>query len=179
MVFFVLEAHRALYFSSGVDERTQRITGQRVIVAAGIDVLEPASLVKMALGVGALEQETFYLVSSVECVALLLVQFVGVILEHATNVAGIRTTALVDDFTKHQNFAGAENVGRRPVECAPIDSEAQIALALRGEAANRGTIKGQVIPALEQELLVVIEHVQPAFEVAEQHGDGLDPLLVS
>ena len=31
---------------------------------------------------------------------------------------------------------------------------------------------------LSEELLVVIEHVQAAFEVAEQHGHGLDALLV-
>ncbi len=56
--------------------------------------------------------------------------------------------------------------------------EPQIALALRGKAADRRAVERQVVPALDQELLVVVEHVQAAFEVAEQHGDGLDPLLV-
>ena len=38
--------------------------------------------------------------------------------------------------------------------------------------------KVRLSDALEQELLVVVQHVQPAFEVGEQHGDGLDALLV-
>src|SRR5260370_1762320 len=53
----------------------------------------------------------------------------------------------------------------------------QIAFALRGEAADGRAVEGQVVPALDKELLVVIEHVQPAFQVAEQDRDGLDALL--
>ena len=92
--------------------------------------------------------------------------------------AGVRRAALVDDFAEHQHFAGAEDIGRRPVKCRPVDAQPQIALALRREAANRGAVKGEVVPALDQELLVVVEHVQPAFEVAEEHGHGLDALFV-
>jgi hypothetical protein len=49
---------------------------------------------------------------------------------------------------------------------------------LRRETSNRRAVEGHVVPAFEQELLVVIEHVQPAFEVAEQQGYGLDAFLV-
>ena len=178
VIFLVLEAHGALHFGRGVDKRAQRIAGQRVIVSAGVDVFEFAGLVVVALGVGAFEEEAFDFVGGVERVALFLVQFVGIALQHAANVAGVGCAALVDDFAEHQHFAGAEHVGRRPVERAPVDAQAQIALALRGEAADRRAVEGQVVPALEQELLVVVEHVQPAFEIAEEHGHGLDPLFV-
>ena len=66
----------------------------------------------------------------------------------------------------------------RPVEGAPVHAQPQIALALRREAADRRSVEGQVVPALDQELLVVIQHVQAAFQVAEQDGDRLDALLV-
>ena len=45
MVLFVLEAHGALHFGGSVDERAQRIAGQRVIVATGVDILELAGFV--------------------------------------------------------------------------------------------------------------------------------------
>ncbi len=40
MVFLVLEAHRALHFGRGIDESPQRVARQRVIISAGIYVLE-------------------------------------------------------------------------------------------------------------------------------------------
>ena len=130
------------------------------------------------LGVEALEEEAFDFVGGVERVAVLLVELVGVAFEHAANVGGVGRAALVDDFAEDQHFAGAEDVGGRPVERAPVDAQAKIAFALRGEAADRGAVEGEVVPALEQKLLVVVEHVQAAFEVAEEHGHGLDALLV-
>ena len=114
MILLILEAHGALHFGGGVDERAQRIAGQRVIVAAGVDVLELAGFVIVALGVGALEQEAFNFVGGVERVALLLVQLVGVALEHAANVGGVGRAVLVDDFAEDQHLAGAEDVGRTP-----------------------------------------------------------------
>jgi len=50
---------------------------------------------------------------------------------------------------------------------------------LRGKAANGRPVKREVIPALDEELLVVIEHVQPAFEVAEEDRHGFNPFLVA
>ena len=55
VILFVLETHGALHFGRRVDERAQRIAGQRVIVAAGIDVFELVRFVITALGVGALK----------------------------------------------------------------------------------------------------------------------------
>ena len=75
MVLLVLKAHRALHFSGGVDESSQRIARQRMIVAAGVDVFELPAFVIVALGVGPLEQEAFNFVGGVERVPLLLVQF--------------------------------------------------------------------------------------------------------
>ena len=74
VVLLVLEAHGALHFGGGIDKRAQRIARQRVIIAAGIDVLELAGLVVMPLGVGTLEQEAFDFIGGVEGVAVLLVQ---------------------------------------------------------------------------------------------------------
>ena len=101
---------------------------------------------------------------------------VGKTLQHAADVGSIGLAVLVDDLAEDQHLAGTEHVGWRPVECAPVDAQTQIALALRGKAANRRAVEGQVVPALDQEFLVVIEHVQAAFQVAEQDGDGLDAL---
>ena len=51
MIFFVLEAHGALHFSSGVNELAQRIERQRVKISAGVDELELARLAVPLLGV--------------------------------------------------------------------------------------------------------------------------------
>ena len=73
MVLLVLEAHGALHFGAVIDERAQRIAGQRVIVAAGVDVLELAGFVIAPLGVHALEEEAFDFVGGVQRVAVLFV----------------------------------------------------------------------------------------------------------
>ena len=43
MVFLILKSHRALHFRGRVDERTQRIARQRMVIAAGIYVIELAA----------------------------------------------------------------------------------------------------------------------------------------
>ena len=91
---------------------------------------------------------------------------------------GYERPSLVDDLAEDQNFAGTEDVSRSPVERAPVNPQAQIALALGGEAADGRAVEGEIVPTLEQELLVIVEHVQPAFEIAEEHGHGFNPLLV-
>src|SRR5271165_2395303 len=136
MVFLVLEAHGALHFCSGIDESTQGVAGKRVVVSACVYVFEFSGLVIAALGIRALEQEPFDLVGGVVGGVLFLVQSLGVALQHATNVGGVGSAALVDDFAEDQHFAGAEHVGGRPVECGPVDAQAQIALALGREATN-------------------------------------------
>ena len=74
VVLLVLESHRALHFGAGIDERAQRIAGQRVIVAAGVDVLETLRLVIVALRIGALEKKSLNFVGRIQRVALLLVE---------------------------------------------------------------------------------------------------------
>jgi hypothetical protein len=75
VILFVLEAHRALHFSSGIDELAQRIERQRVIVAAGVDEIEAARLVELALGIRTGKEEAFNLVGGIERVALLRITF--------------------------------------------------------------------------------------------------------
>jgi len=117
-----------------------------MIVAAGVHVFEFSGFVIVALGVGALEEEPFDFVGGVEREACFFVEGFGVALEDATNVCGIGRPILVDYFPEDENFAAAEIVGRRPVEGAPIDPQAEIAFALGGEAADGGAVEGEVIP---------------------------------
>jgi hypothetical protein len=65
VVFLILEAHRALHFRRGVDERAERVARQRVIVAARVDVFELACIVKTPLGLGSVEEEALDFISSV------------------------------------------------------------------------------------------------------------------
>ena len=132
----------------------------------------------VALGVDALEEEAFDFVGRVEGIVFLGVEGVGVCLEHAAHVGGERRAVLIDDLAEDQDFAGTEEIGGGPVEGVPVHAEAEIALMLGGEAADGGAIEGEVVPALDEKLLVVIEHVEAAFEIAEEHGDGLDALGV-
>src|SRR3954451_14508819 len=178
MILFVLEPHRALYFSGGVDETAERIARKRVVVAARLHVFELGSLVITALGVRSFEEKAFDFVGGVERVSLLLEKLVGVVLEDAANIGAVRSASLIDDLAEDKHLAIAEHIGGRPVECAPVDAEAKIAFALRGEAANRGAVEGQIVVALQQKLFVVVEHVQAAFEVAEEHSDGLNALFI-
>ncbi len=56
--------------------------------------------------------------------------------------------------------------------------EAEVALFLRGKAADGGTVEGEVLVRAEEEFLIVVEHVEAAFKIAEENGDGLDALVV-
>src|SRR6202000_983908 len=85
-------------------------------------------------------------------------------LEQTAHIAAVGRAVLVDDFTEHQNLARAENVRRRVVKRTPVQAETKLAFALRGEAADRRTVKRQVVVALDQELLVIVEHMQAAFQ---------------
>src|SRR5262249_1752646 len=103
----------------------------------------------------------------------------GVALQDSTNVSGVRRAVLVDDVAENEHFARAEDIRRRPIKRGPIHGEPEIAFALRRESANRGAVEGQVVPALNEKLLIIVEHVEAAFEVAKEHGYGLNALFVS
>ena len=62
MVLLILKTHRPLHLCGRIDELTQRIARQRVIVAALIHILERPRLVEAPLGVDPLKQEAFNLV---------------------------------------------------------------------------------------------------------------------
>src|SRR5450432_2496197 len=125
-----------------------------MIVAAGVDVVELAGFMITALGIRPLEQEAFNFVGRIQGVAFFFVLIFGEILQHPTNVGTVRRTILIDDFAKDQNFSAAKNIGRAPIESAPIHRKTQIAFALRSKASNRRTIKSEVVPILDQEFLV-------------------------
>src|SRR5437660_6929928 len=99
MVFFVLEAHRTLHFSSRIDEGAQRIPGQRMVVSAGIHVLEFSSFVVAALRVRSLKQKSFNLVRGIQRVLFILVHLTGKTLKPSANISAIRRAVFVYHFT--------------------------------------------------------------------------------
>src|ERR1051325_5313466 len=149
-----------------------------MVVATSIYILELASLVELALGIGAVEEEPFNFIRGVERVTLFIKLLVGKLLQDAADVRRVGSALLLDDIAEYQNFARPEEIRWGPVERSPVNSQPQIALALRGKTADRRSVKSQVVPALQQELLVVIEHMQTAFQIAEHHRHSLDSLLV-
>src|SRR5581483_6868494 len=149
-----------------------------MIVPARVYIIELASFVVAALRVRALKQEAFNFIGRIQCVALLLVQFVGELLQNAANISSIGLAVLIDYIAEDEYLSWTEDICRRPIECAPVDPEAQVAFTLRGETPDRRTVTREVIPALQQEFLVVVQHVQAPFEIAEEHGYVLDPFFV-
>ena len=131
-----------------------------------------------ALGVRALKEEAFDLVGRVERITFLLVEIGRKSFQEAANISAIRFSTFIDYIAEDEHLAGTKHISWRPIERTPVNSQPQIALSLCSEAANGRAVEGEIVPALEQELLVVIEHVQPAFEVAEQHGYSLYSRLV-
>ncbi len=51
VIFFILKAHGALHFRALIDERTQRITWEGMIISTGVDVFEPMVFMEMAFSV--------------------------------------------------------------------------------------------------------------------------------
>ena len=150
-----------------------------MVVAAGVHIFKFGRFMVTPLGVGTLEQKTFNFVGGIERVSFLFVQIVGIAFQQSANVRRIRRAILVDHLSKNENLSGAKHIRGGPIKRAPVHRQPQITFALRRKAADRRAVKRQVVPALDQELLVVIEHVQAALEVAEQHGNCFDALLVA
>ncbi len=124
VILFVLESHGPLHFGAPVDKGAQRIAGQRVIVSAGVHILEFAGFVIAPLGVEARENEAFDFIGGVQRVAVLFELSLGISLQHAAHVADVRAAVLLQDFAEHHYLALAENVRRAPVERGPIDAQA-------------------------------------------------------
>src|SRR5215469_2657601 len=149
-----------------------------MIVPAGIHVLELAALVVMALGVRSLEQEPFNLIGGVERVSLFLMKSLGVTFQSTADVGAVRRPILINDFPKYQHLAAAKHVRWRPIKGVPIHTQAKITFALRSKTADRGAIEGQVVEALYQEFLVIVQHVQTALKIAEQDRDRFNMLFI-
>src|SRR6266478_6409149 len=116
MVFFVLEAHRTLHFSSRIDEGAQRIAGQRVVVSAGIHVLEFSSFVVATLRVRSLKQESFNLIRGIQRVLFILVHLTGKTLEPTTNIGAVGRAVFVYHFTENEHLAAAKHIRGSPVK---------------------------------------------------------------
>src|SRR5690242_11748309 len=120
-----------------------------------------------ALGTDPIKEESLDFIGGVERVTLLLVEAVRIAFQDAPDVSGIRRAILVDDVTEDENLARTKNVRRGPIKRGPIHGQTEITFTLRSEPANRGAVEGEIVPALDEELFVVIEHMEAAFEVAE------------
>src|SRR5438128_6803679 len=142
VVLFVLEAHGALHFRGRINESAQWIAGKRMIVAAGVDVLEFAGFVVAALRVRSIEEKAFNLIGGVQREALLFIETIGVALENSADIGRVRRAILINNVAKDEHLAGAENIGGRPIECAPVHSEPEVTLALRPKATNRRALQG-------------------------------------
>ena len=114
MVFFVFEPHRALHFGHRVDEVAQRIARKRVVVAAGVDVLERGRFVEAPFGVEPLEEESLDFVGGVERVAFFRVTLVRELLERAADVAAERLAVAVQDVAEDQHFTRRRKCPRAP-----------------------------------------------------------------
>src|SRR5579885_1790487 len=159
MIFLILKSHGSLHFSGSIDELPQWISGKRMIVAAGIDVFKLACLVITPFRIRALKEKAFNFIGSIQRVSMLLVHFICEGMQNAADVGCIRRPIFVDEFAKHEDLARPEDIGGRPVEGSPINAKAQIACTRRGKTANGGSVERQVIPTLDQELLIVVEHM--------------------
>src|SRR5262245_39713772 len=113
MIFLVCESHGPEGLGGVVNELAQRITGERMIIADGVDVLELAVLVIAPLSVGSAEVEPFNFVGSVKSISVFLVQTVRIAFQDAADVGTVGRTVLVDDVAKNEHLARSEDVGRR------------------------------------------------------------------
>ena len=77
MIFLILESHCALHFRCRINESAQRISRQRMIVAAGVHILELPGLVITPFGIRALEEKSFDFIGGVQGVTVLLVLCLG------------------------------------------------------------------------------------------------------
>jgi len=127
VILLVLEAHRPLHFRGRIDERTQWITREGMIVASGVHVVKCIRLMITTLRVRALKQEAFNLIRGIQRVPFFLYKSPEA-LQKAANVGSIGRAVLVDDVTKNKNLASAKDVRRRPVKCVPANTETQVAL---------------------------------------------------
>src|SRR6185312_15815003 len=100
----------------GVNELAQRISGQRMIVATGIHIVELACLVVATFRVHTLKEKAFNFIRCIEGVALFLVQSGGIELEDPADVAHIRRAVLVNYIAKNQHFPWTKDVCRSPIE---------------------------------------------------------------
>src|SRR5262249_42285082 len=147
MILLIFEPHRALHFRRAIDKLAQRVARQRMIIAAGVDVFELALLGVMALCVDAVKQETFDFVGGVQRKLLFFVDALRVGLQHGAQIAGVGCSVLIDHLTEYKYFAGAEDVRGSPEKSGPIDSQTEVAFALRRKSTNGRSVEGKVVPA--------------------------------
>src|SRR5690242_17575032 len=108
-----------------------------------------------ALRVRSLKKEALNLVCCIQGIAMLFVELGGELFEDTANVGAVRCPAFVDHIAEDQYLAGPKDIGRHPVEGFPVDSQAQIAFTLSSKAADGRTIKGEIVPTLDEELFVI------------------------
>ena len=157
----------------------RRVAGQRVVVAAGREELELPRHVVVALGVAPLEEEPLDLVRRVGDRAVLRVQLLGV------------DPAAASACRRGRACRRAPRPGRRPAPCRgrtrrPAASRTTDQSIARRRSDSACCEKPRIDDPSnvrlsgrrQQELLVVVEHVEAALEVGEADRHRLDALLV-
>ncbi len=167
MILFVPESHCALRFGRPVDEDTQRVERKRMVVASGRHKLHLAVDTVILLGVYTRNDEPFDLGRGERRDALLLLEVGNERLEASAEVRIVRRAVAIEDRREEQHLAGTEHIGRHPADRREIDLKTQVRFVLRREASDRRAVEGEVLERVEEELLVVVEHVQSAFDVRE------------
>src|SRR5229473_2845841 len=124
-----------------------------MVVTAGVDVFEFAGFVVTPLRVLALEKESFDFIGGVERVSFFLVEIISVALQDSANVGGVRRTVFVNHVAEDKDLAGSKHIGWGPIKWAPIHGQPQVALALRGEATDRGAVERQLSQLLMRNFL--------------------------
>src|SRR6185312_7316415 len=116
MILLILKPHRTLYLRRGIDERTQGIAGEGIVVAACIHVLELTRLVEASLRIDALKQEALDLIGCIQRITMLPMQLVRELLQQSADVGTVSRSGLVDDFSEDEHLTRAEDIRRSPVE---------------------------------------------------------------
>ena len=147
-------------------------------ISTCVHVFELPRLRETPFSVDSSKKKAFDLVGGVQRVPVLVELLLRQRLQQAARVARIGAAVLVDHISIHQDFSCAENISGPVVKGAPVDAQPQIALLLRREATNRRAVEGQVVVGLQKKLLVVIQHVQAAFQIGEQHRDRLHTFVI-
>ena len=177
MIFFVFKAEGALGFRKMIDEEFEGAVGEGVEIAAVGDVIKTVIGLEILFRVDALEKKSFDLKGDL-CLIAAFGERVGIVFEEAARVSGVGGAVDILDKPEDHDLARPEDVAWQPAETAPVDGEAEVAFSLLRKTVDRRTVESQRVMGLFEEFLVVVEHMEAAFEVRKTDGHGFQLAFV-